>query len=79
MAIGNLAAGPSVAYHAGILSLSDNKAPATVYVYAQDGKCVQTCAMAADDRTCDLSPLAQGIYLVRVKAGNEKVSLKVMR
>lgn len=70
---------PSVTYHAGILSLPDNNAPVAVYVYTQDGKCVRTCQMAVGERTCDLSSLARGIYLVRVKVGNETSCLKIVR
>lgn len=68
-----------VTYHAGMLSLPDTDTLATVYVYTQDGKCVWTCPMAAGERACDLSPLAQGIYLVRVEMGNKTTCLKIVR
>lgn len=78
-AIDHLDVDSSIVYHAGILSLPDSDVPATVYVYTQDGKCVWTCPMAVGERACDLSPLAQGIYLVRVKTGNETACLKIVR
>ncbi len=79
LAIGSMTLQPLITYADGILSLPDNNAPATVYVYTQDGKCVRTCQMAVGERTCDLSSLTPGIYLVRVKAGNETSCLKIVK
>ena len=76
LAIGHLAAGPSVAYHAGILSLP-NDSLSDVFVYTANGRLVQTWrAVAGGDY--DLSPLAQGIYLIKVQTERGMQTCKVV-
>lgn len=78
-AVDNVGVGSSVSYQGGILSLQGNDVPATICVYTLDGKCVLTCRMAAGEEACDLSSLAEGIYLVRVKAGKETSCFKIVK